>query len=157
MAVAPDIGQDADVVPPINLENASGRVFRSTCLGAARSACPQLAAICVAQRKPCDTRFWQRCDDGWSVDSTTRGGWQSSRAMQVMFVLGLEFSLFMSDELAPREMQDDMTFIGPAAALTIEGALADAGHWLRGYKCGAWLDLNSLRTQRCRCRFGICV
>ena len=23
----------------------------------------------------CDTRFWQRCDDGRTVDSTTRGGW----------------------------------------------------------------------------------
>ena len=62
--------------------------------------------------------------------------WQSSRAVQVMFVLGLEFALSMSDGLGPREitrigLQDDMTFIGSAAALnrswsTTEGALADA-------------------------------
>ena len=68
--------------------------------------------------------------------------------MQVMFVLGLEFTLSKFDELAPREitrigLQDDMTFIGSAAALnrsssTIEGALADAGHRLRSYKCGVW-------------------
>ena len=40
--------------------------------------------------------------------------------MQVMFVLGLEFALSKTDELAPSEitrigLQDDMTFIGSAA------------------------------------------
>ena len=75
MAVAPKEGQDADVVLPIDLENGKGRAFRSTCLEAARGACPQLAVICAAQWEPCDTRFWQRCDDGWTVDSTTRGRW----------------------------------------------------------------------------------
>ena len=68
--------------------------------------------------------------------------------MQEMFVLGLESALSKSDELAPREitrigLQDDMTFVGSAAALNrlwniIEGTLADAGHRLRGYKCGVW-------------------
>ena len=89
----------------------------------------------------CDTKFWQRCDVGWTVDSTTRSAWQGSRATQAMFVLGLEFALSKSGDLAPREitrigLQDDMTFIASAAALkrswsTIEGALADAGHSLR--------------------------
>ena len=42
--------------------------------------------------------------------------------MQAMFVLGLEFALSKSDELAPSEitrigLQDDMTFTGSAAAL----------------------------------------
>ena len=42
--------------------------------------------------------------------------------MQVVFVLGLEFALSKSDELAPSEitrigLQDDMTFIGSASAL----------------------------------------
>ena len=55
MAVAPKEGQDADVVLPIDLDNAYGRAFRSTCLEAARSACSQLAAICAAQWEPCDT------------------------------------------------------------------------------------------------------
>ena len=50
------------------------------------------------------------------------GGWQGSRAMQVMFVFGLEFDLSKSDELAPSEitrigLQDDMTLMGSAAAL----------------------------------------
>ena len=68
--------------------------------------------------------------------------------MQVMFVLGLEFALSESDELAPSEitrigLQDDMTFMGSVATLnrswgTIEGALAEAGHRLRSYKCGVW-------------------
>ena len=134
MAKAPKEGQDADVVLPMDLENAYGRAFRSTCLEAARSACPQPAAICAAQWEPCDTRSWQRCDDGWTVDGTTGGGWQGSRATQVVFVLGLEFALSKTDELAPREitrigLQDDMTFIGSAAALNrswnfIEDALA---------------------------------
>ena len=143
-AVAPKEGQDADVALPIDLENAYGRVVRSTCLEAARTACPQLAAICAAQWEPCDTKFWQRCDVGWTVDSTTKGGWQGSRAVQVMFVFGLEFALSKSP--APREitrigLQDDMTFIGSAAALnrswrTIEGVLGEAGHRLRSHKCG---------------------
>ena len=76
------------MVLPIDLENAYGRAFRSTCLEAARGACPQLAAICAAQWEPCDTRFWQRCD----------GCWQG--AMQVMFVLGLEFAFSRSDATA---------------------------------------------------------
>ena len=122
MAVTPKEGQDADVVLPIDLENAHGRAFRSTCLEAARTACRQLAATCAAQCEPCDTRFWQRCDGGWTVDSTTRGGWQGTRAVQVMFVLGLEVALSKSDEMAPSEitrigLQDDMTFKGSAAAL----------------------------------------
>ena len=68
--------------------------------------------------------------------------------MQVMFVLRLEFALSKSDELAPREITrigllHDMIFIGSAAALNrscnvIEGTLADAGHRLRGCKCGVW-------------------
>ena len=98
----PRKGHGADVMLPLDLENACGRALRSTCLEAARRACLQFASICAAQWEPCDTRFWQRCDDGWAVDSTTRGGWQGSRAMQVMFGLGLEFALSKSDEVAPR-------------------------------------------------------
>ena len=121
MAGAPQV-QDADVVLPIDLENAYGRAFRSTCLEAAMSACPQLAAICAAQWEPCDTRFWQRFDDGWTFDSTTREGWEGSRAMQVTFVLGLECALSVSDATAQQGvtrigLQDDMTFIGSAAAM----------------------------------------
>ena len=65
-----------------------------------------------------------------------------------MFVLGSEFVLSKSADIALREvtrigLQDDMTFIGFAAALnlswdTIESALADAGRRLRSYKCGVW-------------------
>ena len=67
--------------------------------------------------------------------------------MQVTFVLGLEFALSKSDARAQQVtrigVQDDMTFIGSAAATnrswnSIEGSLADAGHRLRGYKCGVW-------------------
>ena len=38
MAGAPKQAQDADVVLPIDLENAHGRAFRSTCLEAPRGA-----------------------------------------------------------------------------------------------------------------------
>ena len=65
--------------------------------------------------------------------------------MQVMLVLGLEFALSKSDATAQRGLtriglQDDVTFIGSAAALnrswnSIEGSLADAGDRLRGYRC----------------------
>ena len=62
--------------------------------------------------------------------------------MQVMFVLELEFALSKSDAMALEGLtriglQDDMTFVGSAAALNrswndIERSLADAGHRLRG-------------------------
>ena len=48
MAVARMMGQDANVVLLIDLENAYRNAFRSTCLEAARSVCPQLASICAA-------------------------------------------------------------------------------------------------------------
>ena len=60
-----------------------------------------------------------------------------------MFVLGLEFALSKSDDVALREvtrigLQDDMTSIGSAAALnrswdTMEAVLADTGHRLRSW------------------------
>ena len=62
----PEPGQQLPQLP-IDLENAYGRAFRSTCLEAARTTCPQLAASCAAQWEQCDTSFWQRCDDGWTV------------------------------------------------------------------------------------------
>ena len=80
-------------------------------------------------KTPTTLRAWKRpgphahkrCDDGWTVDSTTRSGWQGSRTMQVMFVLGLEFAFSKADELAPSEitrigLQDDMTFMGSVKA-----------------------------------------
>ena len=59
-----------------------------------------------------------------------------------MFGLGTEFALSKSGAMAPRGLtriglQDDMTLVGSAAAVIIEGTLADAGHRLR-YKCGVW-------------------
>ena len=79
MAGALEQGQDADVVPPTDLENAYGRAFRSTCLEAARGTCPQLRYAQLSWA-PCDTRFWLRCDDGWTVNGTTRGGWQGCKS-----------------------------------------------------------------------------
>ena len=52
MAVAPKQEQYAEVVLRIDLENAYGRAFCSTSLEAARTAGPQLAAICAAQWDP---------------------------------------------------------------------------------------------------------
>ena len=166
MTRVPKEGQDADVVLPIDLENAYGRAFRSTCLEAAASACLQLAAICAAQWEPRDTRFWQRGDDGLNFDSTTRRGWQGSRATQVMFVLGLEFALSKSDATAQQGvtrigLQDDMTFIGSAAVLnhswnSIEDALQVTCSVATNAECGRQ-DVNSLTMQSRRWRFGICV
>ena len=46
---------DGDVITPIDLENACGRAFCSTCLEAARLAFPPLAATSAAQYESCDT------------------------------------------------------------------------------------------------------
>ena len=72
IASAPKEGTDGDAIMPIDLGNASGKAFRSTCLEAARLACPLLGAICAAQWEPFDTRFWQRCGGRWVANSTMR-------------------------------------------------------------------------------------
>ena len=143
------VRQDADVVLQIDLENAYGRAFRSTCMEAARTACPQRAAICATALWE-DTRFWQRCDDGWTVDSTTRGGWQESRAMQVMFVLGLP-SPSLTSWLRARS-RGSACRMTCSTWCTIGGVLAEeqvtdsvATNVEYGRK-----DLSSLRTQNCR-------
>ena len=133
IAAAPKSRPDGDVTLPIDLENAYGRAFRSTCLEAAKLAC-----------QPSDTVFWQRCDDGWIVDITSRG---VSRAMQVMFVLGLEHTLSKIDTtvggVTRIGLQDDMTFVGSAAALNHHlerhrGYVGEAGHKFRGDTCSMW-------------------
>ena len=68
--------------------------------------------------------------------------------MQVMFALGLEHDLTKLDTTTPDGLtrigpQDDMTFIGSAAALNrflneLECTLAEAGHRPRRHKCGVW-------------------
>ena len=64
--------------------------------------------------------------------------------MQVTSVFGLEFCpLHVGHAGSVRAHEDDMTFIGSAAALNrswndIEGSLADSGHRAHGYKCGVW-------------------
>ena len=93
LSQAPKGELDADVILPIDLEGVNGRAYRSTCLDAARLACSHLAAVCAAQWEPCETSIWQKCDDGWVASNTTTGGWQRSRATQVMFALGVEHDL----------------------------------------------------------------
>ena len=66
--------------------------------------------------------------------------------MQVMFALGLEHDLTKLDTTTPDGLtriglQDDMTFIGSAAALNrflieLECTVAEAGHRPRRHKCG---------------------
>ena len=91
MAVAPKVGQDADVVLPIDVENAWGRAFRSTCLEAARSACLSLLRFVRHNGNP-ETRGCGSDTTMAGLLTATRGGWQGSRAMQVMFALELEFA-----------------------------------------------------------------
>ena len=49
IASTPKADTDGDVIMPIDLENACGWACCSTCLEAARLACPPLAATCAAQ------------------------------------------------------------------------------------------------------------
>ena len=137
MSQAPKGELDADVILPIDVEGVNGRAYRSTCLDAARLACPQLAAVCAAQWEPCETSIWQKCDDGCVASNTTRGGWQGSRAMQVTFVLGVEHALRKCDDRAPEGvtrigLQDDKTTVGSVAGLNRAwpdmGKLAEALH-----------------------------
>ena len=82
--------QDAEVILPIDLENADGRADRSNCLAAAAPVAKRIAATSATQWQGEGTLYWQRVEGRWQLARSTRGGWQGSRAMQCMFVLGLE-------------------------------------------------------------------
>ena len=88
--------------------------------------------------------------------------------MQVVFVLGLGFALSKSDATAQQGItrigfQDDMTFIGSAAALNrswsvIEGTLPVRATDFAGTNAEfGRLGVSSFRTRTCRQRFATCV
>ena len=139
VAVAPKEEQDADVVLPIDLENACGKAFPSTCLEAARTACPQLASdLCGARgvlRHKVLAATRRRLDCG-----------QHDKGRMARFAGHASYVrawTWPHREITRIGLQDDVTFTGSAAALnrswgTVEGVLADAGHRLRSFKCGVW-------------------
>ena len=104
----------------------------------------QLAALMAAEWQH-DTTTWQKGPHGWVRGTTERGGWQGSRAMQVMFVLGMEAQMRKAEEdLGPDVhrigLQDDTTLVGSASAIqrglpALRGHLAYGGHELVPHKC----------------------
>ena len=80
------------------------------------------------------------------ANTTMRGGWQCSKAMQLMFVRGLEHALSTLDNASLKEctrigLQDDMTFVGSAARLN--------GAWdeLEATPCKSWPLAPELQGQ----------
>ena len=79
------------------------------------------------------------------AEYTSPHAWRVARAMQVMFMFGLEHTLKKLDEgrlagVSRISLQDDMTFIGSAKTLhrnwcELEHAVTEAGQRLRSHKC----------------------
>ena len=70
---------NADLVDPetilgVDLANAYGKAYRSTCMRGTRRRLPKLAPA---------TPVWQRTDTGWRRSTSGRRGWQGSRLMQL--------------------------------------------------------------------------
>ena len=139
----------------------SRKGFSINVLASGEVCMPQLASICAAQWELCDTRFWQRCDDGWTLDGTTRGGWFKSHANNVCArarVCPLQNGRAGSTRDHEDCLQDDTIFIGSAPGTSLRARwptqVADSVATNAAY---GRRELNSLRTQSCRWRFGICV
>ena len=81
-----------DGVAALDLENAYGLAFRSSCLRGLRARAPAVAVMAAAQWQSLAVGAWQRAPAGWRHSLTHRGGWQGSRLMQVAFCAGLEDS-----------------------------------------------------------------
>eukprot|EP00972_Heterocapsa_arctica_P088587 13063104-Heterocapsa_arctica.AAC.1 len=70
------------VITGTDLENAFGRMLRSTAVRATRKIAPTLIPMMIGQwARP--VHAWQRVENGrWRMDLSRRGGWQGSRLTQ---------------------------------------------------------------------------
>ena len=76
-------------VMEIDMENAYGRILRSSCIEATLELAPGLAALTGSQwQRP--VQAWMKTGDRWVQRPTERGGWQGARLMQVLYSLTLE-------------------------------------------------------------------
>ena len=70
----------------IDMENAYGRVLRSSCIEATLELVLGLAALTASQwQRP--VQAWMKMEDRWVQRPTERGGWQGARLMQVLYLL----------------------------------------------------------------------
>ncbi|CAK0795081.1 unnamed protein product [Prorocentrum cordatum] len=138
---------DPFVAASVDLENAYGRAFRSSCLRGCRKRLPAIAALAAAQWRTGRTAVWQRADGRWRRSWATRGGWQGARLMQLMFAMGLEDCLEavpeLDDAMGRVGYQDDTYLFSKAAHFAdswpvLQGALAQGGHRVRNHKCKFW-------------------
>ena len=151
--VHPKRHMDADVVLPIDLENAYGRACRSTCLEAARGAGPQLAAICAARwNGNCATRGSGRDATMAGLLRARRGeaGRVPSCASYVCAWTGVCPQVRCN---SPAGGHEDSAHGTASTALWLMrvtdfvGTNAEVGR----------LGLSSLRTRSCRQRFATCA
>ena len=76
----------------IDMENAYGRVLRSSCIFATLELAPGLAALTGSQwQRP--VQAWLKVGDRWVQRPTERGGWQGARLMQILYSLALEWRM----------------------------------------------------------------
>ena len=84
------IAPSEDAIVGLDLKNAYGLIFRSSCLEGLCHHVPELAPLAAAEWQNQGTRVWQVVNGQWQLSFTARGGWQGSRQMQVAFCDGLE-------------------------------------------------------------------
>ena len=158
----------------IDMENAYGRVLRSSCIQATLELAPGLAALTGSQwQRP--VQAWMKVGDRWVQRPTERGGWQGARLMQVLYSLTLEWRMAPGAQewvleaghlpagakwAAPGAAgrmgyQDDQYLFGRAVDLAralpqLDACLAQDGHRVRRDKCSIWnpaVDIPEIADQ----------
>jgi len=133
------------VVAALDLENAFGRMRRSSALAAMRERVPGLYRMLAAQWRHGAVRAWQRVGGGWRLDMSACGGWQGSRLTQIAFAVDLSVRLAGIGMVRDRAVQclsiaDDTYVVGRAGVIAeqwpaLQAGLEASNHRLRAHKC----------------------
>ncbi|CAK0898381.1 unnamed protein product, partial [Prorocentrum cordatum] len=132
-----------------DLENACGRLFRSSLLATARRHVPDLLPLLAGRWAAGYSVVWQRVGVAWVQHTTWRGGIQGSRLMQLLFNLDIADAMrgvcgcdpaVASPAVALAGVADDWCIAGDAGPVgaeidALEGRLARRGHRMRGHQC----------------------
>ena len=137
----------------IDEQNAYGRFMRSVALEGAHKVAKPVAAA-AAQWQCMGNAVWQRVNGSWRRSWASRGGWQGSPLVQIMFSCSQHLTMCEAFDAHraewPRDppiariaILDDQYVHGEASALLhlwphVEAAKVRAGHILSVPKCNAF-------------------
>eukprot|EP00973_Karenia_brevis_P092479 12412615-Karenia_brevis.AAC.1 len=73
---AAGVSEGDEVIAKTDLENAFGRMLRSSAIRSVRKLCPALLPMLCGQWRNGKVRAWQKVDSQWVPFDSWRGGWQ---------------------------------------------------------------------------------